>query len=1010
MFITDVAIKRPIFSIALSLIIIIVGLLSYMNLGLQQYPEVEEQVLIVETNYPGAAANIVESKVTTFLEDTLAGIPGLDYMESSSKTGSSHISLFLRPEVSLSDAASDVRERISQVVSDLPTEVDPPAVIKSSESKDPFIYLTLTSQTHPETDLTDYADRNLKGTFETIPGVGSAEIYGNAVTMQVRLDREKMKAYNVSVTDVINALEDNSREFPGGSIVKGKRYVNIVVDSGLNTPEEMGELVVRGDKGALIYLKDIASVTFDKDSRENEWLPRYNKKPAVFMGVKKRADGNVLSISHTIKDFILKMTPTLPQGMIVDVGYDFSMFIDASIKAVQKAIVESIVLVLLIVFLFLHSARATLIPLLTIPISLIGSFTFLYLFGCSINTITLLAMVLAIGLVVDDAIVVLENIHRHIEEGLAPMEAALKGSREVAFAVIVMTLTLSSVYAPIAFIQGLTGKLFAEFAVSLAGAVLISGLVALTLSPMMCSRLLRPKSLENKSRFSRFIEGIIEGLSKRYQASLQKGLARPKLLSSLLVLTLAGGSVLFYIMPSELAPQEDQSLIRAWVQGPEGATLESMTPYTYQMEELLSSAPEQASLWAVAQRSGIFGGIRLKPWNQRSRSQAAIIQDLRKKAKQIPGVDVSIFPMKGLLAGGQASIEIALKTTKSYEFLEAEADKLVKTLKQSPLFDSVSHGLYLGTPQLNVQIDRNKASLLGVKIRDLARALEVMLSGSNVTTFQREGKNYDVVVQSLEGHKRSMEDIGNFYVNAFQDTTSFDNIPLSSLITLKEIAIPGDLKHMNKMRSTVLNAELNPGYSLQEGLNAVNAVLQKQLSPSLQYEPVGNLRKFLQSKMDMYVMFVAALLFIYLVLAIQFDSLIDPLLIMATVPLSMVGGLLALYLAGGSLNIFSQIGLVTLVGLITKHGILIVDFANKERLKGLSVIDAIQKATLLRFRPILMTTGAMALGAIPLALATGAGAESRQQIGWVLVGGLLGGTFFTLYAVPFVYRLVKGRS
>jgi multidrug efflux pump len=1010
MFITDVAIKRPIFSIALSLIIIIVGLLSYMNLGLQQYPDVEEQVLIVETNYSGAAANIVESKITTFLEDTLAGIPGLDYMESSSNTGSSHINLFLRPEVSLSDAASDVRERISQVVSDLPEEADSPVVIKSSESKDPFMYLTLTSQTHPETDLTDYADRNLKGTFETIPGVGSADIYGNAVTMQVRLDREKMKAHNVSVTDVINALEDNSREFPGGSIVKGQRYVNIVVDSGLNTPEEMSELVVRGDKGSLIYLKDIASITFDKDSRENEWLPRYNKSPAVFMGIKKRADGNVLSISHTIKDFILQMAPSLPQGMKVDIGYDFSMFIDASIKAVQRAIVESIILVLLIVFFFLHSARATLIPLLTIPVSLIGSFVFLYLFGCSINTITLLAMVLAIGLVVDDAIVVLENIHRHIEEGLAPMDAALKGSREVAFAVIVMTLTLASVYAPIAFIQGLTGKLFAEFAVSLAGAVLISGVVALTLSPMMCSRLLKPKNLESRSRFSRFIEGVIEGLSKRYQASLQKGLARPKLLGSLLALTLIAGGILFYVMPSELAPQEDQSLIRAWVQGPKGATLELMTPYALQMEELLSSTPEQASLWAVAQRSGIWGGIRLKPWDQRSRSQTDIIQELRQKAKAIPGVDVSIFPMKGLLAGGQASIEMALKTTKSYEFLEAEADKLVKTLKQSPIFDSVSHGLYLGTPQLNVQIDRNKASLLGVKIKDLARALEVMLSGSSVTTFQKEGKNYDVVVQSVEGHKRSMEDIGNFYVNAFQDTPSLGNIPLSNLITLKEVAIPGDLKHMNKMRSTVLNAELNPGYSLQEGLNAVNAALQKQLSPSLHYEPVGNLRKFLQSKMDMYVMFAAALLFIYLVLAIQFDSLIDPLLIMVTVPLSMVGGLLALYLTDGTLNIFSQIGLVTLVGLITKHGILIVDFANKERLKGLSVTEAIQKATLLRFRPILMTTGAMALGAIPLALAMGAGAESRQQIGWVLVGGLLGGTFFTLYAVPFVYRLVKGRQ
>jgi len=1009
MFITDLSIKRPIFSIALSLIIIIIGVLSYRNLNLQQYPDAEEQVLIVDTKYPGAAASIIESKVTTPLESSLAGIPGLDYMESSSKTGQSHITLYFHPKTSLSDVASDVREHIAQITDTLPQGSKEPIVIKSSESKEPFMYVTLTSSIHSEGELYDYADRYLKDQLESIPGVADATIYGNPLTMKASLDREKMKAYNISVTDIIDALEGSSQAFPGGQIVKGKRYVNLIVDSGLNTPQELEKLVISGERDHIISLKDIATVSFDRDTRDDEWLPRYNKKPAVFIGVKKRSDGNVLSISAAVQEILAKNASSHPQGMVVEDGYNISLFIKASLKAVQRAILESIILVLLIIFLFLHSPRATLIPLMTIPISLIGSFAFLYLFHCSINTITLLAMVLAIGLVVDDAIVVLENIHRHIEEGLKPFEAAIKGSREVGFAVIAMTLTLASVYAPIAFIQGLTGKLFSEFAISLAGAVLISGVVALTLSPMMCSRLLPPKTKLKSNAFSDFIETIMNVLAHGYQASLKNLLMRPKLFlvgfSGVLLL----GLFLFYKIPSELAPQEDESLIQAWVQGPDGATIDSLIPYTIQIEDLLSSVPEHNNLWSDTQRTGIFAGIQLKPWSQRSRSQQEIIDSLRKVGRKTPGVKVSIFPKKTLLTGGQASVEVAINTTGSYEFLETEVEKLIASLKKSTCFESMEQTLSLGIPQLNIQVDRNKAALLGVKIKDAARALEVMLSGAAVSTFQKEGKIYDIILQSTERNKRSIEDIGNFYVNALHEDKKLEPVPLGNLITIKEIATPADLTHINKMRSSTLTADLAPSCNLSEAMSLVKTTMKEELSPSLQTEPIGKLRKFLESKADMYIIFLTSLLFIYLVLAIQFDSLIDPLLIMVTVPLSMMGALVALYFTGGTLNIFSQVGLITLVGLITKHGILIVDFANKQRHQGLSVVEAIQKATRLRFRPILMTTGAMVLGSIPLALATGAGAESRQQIGWVLVGGLLGGTLFTLYAVPFAYRLVKGK-
>lgn len=1023
MFITDLAIKRPVFSVALSLMIMIVGFLSYMNLSLQQYPDVEEPIFTVETVYSGAASPIIESRVTTILEDALSGISDLDYMESVSKTGQSQITLNFRGGTSVSVAASDIRERLSQVRSRLPKECKDPTVIKSRAGNDAFTFLMLTSPHHNELELYDYAVRNLKDAFESLPGVGGVILYGNEMTMQIRLDREKLKLYNLSVIDILQTLEESSLELPAGNIIKGDRHVNIIAETGLNTPQEMGEMVLSNAEGHVVHLKDVATISLDKDTGEFQWMPRFNKKPAVILAIKKTSEGNILAISEAVQKLLDNFKKTLPEGMHLEEGYNFSMFIDASIKAVKSTIFEAIFLVFLIILFFLHSPRAALIPLLTIPVSLIGSFAFLYMFHCSINTITLLAMVLAIGLVVDDAIVVLENIHRHIEEGLKPLDAAFQGAREVGFAVIAMTLTLASVYAPIAFVKGLTGKLFAEFAVALSGAVLISGVVALTLSPMMCSKLLRPKELEKKNRISTLIENFLESLETTYQKALHCALSFPKVLTGVLSFILAGGILLFYSVPSELAPQEDQGIIFAAVNGAEGATFESMTPYARKLEELFTAVPEHKGIFSVTERSGVFGGMTLAPWNQRKRSQTEIIDDLRKKSSTIAGEQISIFPMRGLLSGGQAGFQIAIKTTGSYADLEKDADKLVNKLKSSPCFESVSHDLSLGTPQINVQIDRNKAALLGLKIKDVARTLEVMLSGSRATTFEKEGRHYDVVIQAQESHKQSLGDVGDFYVkvdskggNNQEDKNKEKNkneikeelIPLSNLITIHEVAVPPTLKHLNKMKATTLNAQLASACPMDEGLTIFNAAAKEILPASLQAEPLGSLRKFMDSQGEMYLIFCAALLFIYLVLAIQFESLIDPLLILATVPLSMTGALLALYLTGGTLNIFSQVGLITLVGLITKHGILIVEFANKQRAQGLSVQEAVQKATILRLRPILMTTGAMVLGAIPLALATGAGAESRQPIGWVLVGGLLGGTFFTLFAIPFVYTIVKG--
>jgi len=935
MLISDTAIKRPVFSVALSLIIIIVGLLSYMNLSLQQYPDVEEPILTIQTFYPGASSTIVESKITTILEDALSGISSLDYMESSSKTGKSDITLYFRGGTVLSDAASDIRERLAQVGDALPDEADEPKVLKTSAAQDAFMYIMLISPQHDELALNDYAVRNLKSPFESLPGVGGVTIYGNDLTMQVRLDREKLKGYGLAVTDLLYTLEESSQIMPAGTIIKGKRHVSVIAEAGLNTPEEMGEMVVSTAQGHILHLKDVATITLGKDTGERQWMPRYNKKPAVFIAIKKASGGNILTISNTVKKLLESLKDDLPQGMELDVGYNFSMFIEASIKAVEVTIFEAIVLVLLIILFFLHSVRASLIPVLTIPVSLIGSFVFLYMFQCSLNTITLLAMVLAIGLVVDDAIVVLENIHRHIEEGLAPIDAAFKGAHEVGFAVIAMTLTLASVYAPIAFVQGLTGKLFAEFAVSLAGAVLISGLVALTLTPMMCSKLLRPKTQEKHNRLSKVIEGLIAHLESGYQRALRTVLSFPKVLCGLLLLVFVGGGYLFTRIPSELAPQEDQGIIFSAVEGEEGATFDSMAVYVPTLEDMLTSVPEYRGVFSVTERSGIFGGITLAPWGTRTRSQSDIIADLRQKAKKIAGAQVYVFPMKGLLTGGQAGLQMAFKTTGTYADLEKDMDKLVKKLKTSPCFDTVSHDLSLGTPQISVQIDRNKAALLGVKVIDVARTLEVMLSGDRSTTFEKDGRHYEVIVQAREEHKKDLSDLGNFYVKSTagaKDTE--DLIPLSNVISVKEIAVPSTLKHLNKMRAAILNAELVPSCRTEEALAILKTTVKEMMPPAIQTEPVGNLRKYMESQGEMYLIFCASLLFIYLVLAIQFESLLDPLLIMITVPLSMGGALLALYVTGGTLNVFSQVGLITLVGLITKHGILIVEFANKQRSHG----------------------------------------------------------------------------
>jgi multidrug efflux pump len=732
-------------------------------------------------------------------------------------------------------------------------------------------------------------------------------------------------------------------------------------------------------------------------------IARYQGRSAVAIGVVKQATANPLDVSRAVNEELPRIIAGLPEGMEVNVGYDSSVFIAHSIDNVFSSIGEAIVLVVLVIFLFLRSLRATLVPLVTIPVSLIGTFTMMYVFGFTINTLTLLAMVLAVGLVVDDAIVMLENISRYVERGMKPFEAALKGSKEIAFAIIAMTITLAAVYAPIGFQTGRTGRLFTEFALALAGAVLVSGFVALTLSPMMSSLLL--KHVERHGWFYRVTERGLEAMTRGYRWLLGFALT---IRAAVIMLMLIVGTIAFMLwrsLPSELSPIEDRGAIFAFMRGPEGSTLEYTNQYARRAEAIARANPNVSQVFVVVGFPVVNQAIsffRLPDWEERSTPQQAVVIQLLPQLLGIPGI--LAFPMN-LPSLGASPIErpvsFVLETSAPYQELQRAVDQLMARARTNPGLLNLDTDLQLNKPELRVQIDRDKAANLGVDPDVIGRTLETMLGGRQVTRFKMNGKQYDVMVQVADVDRSNPQDITAIYVR----TRSGEMIPLSTLVSVTETVAPRELNHFNKLRSATITATLAPGYTLGQAL----AFMQEEarsLPPNISNDLSGQSREFRTSTAGLYMTFLLALVFIYLVLAAQFESFIDPFIIMLTVPLSIAGALAALKLTGGTINVYSQIGLVTLIGLITKHGILIVEFANQLQEQGRTKVAAVVEAASLRLRPILMTTGAMVLGSIPLALAHGAGAESRQQIGWVIVGGLMVGTLFTLFVVPAAYTLL----
>ena len=1024
----EISIRRPVFATVLSLLILLVGAVSFNRLTVREYPKIDEPVVTVSVRYAGASAEVIESQVTKPLEDSIAGIDGVDVITSISRADQGQISVRFRLEKDSDSAAAEVRDRTSRVRNRLPQAIDEPVITKVEADAFPVIQIGFSSDSLTPLQINDLVNRIVKPRLQTVTGVADVRIFGERkYAMRVWLDTDKLASYRLTTQDVEDAIRRSNLELPAGRIESQQREFSVTSQTDLLKPAQFGEIVIKSVNGFSVKLRDVARI--HEGAADERTAFRLNGRRAVAVGVIRQATANPLDLSRGVREILPKLRADMPPDMLINIANDNSVFIDRSVKNVYRTIVEAIVLVALVIFVFLRTLRASIIPIITIPVSLIGTFALMALAGFSINTLTLLALVLAIGLVVDDAIVMLENIFRHIEEGMDPFSAGIKGAREIGFAIITMTATLVAVYAPLAFTPGRTGRLFVEFALALAGAVVVSGVVALTLTPMLCTQLLRHNPKPNW--FDSGMERVLTSVSERYGAALRWVVTtryQPLAASSIgervkafvlqarwivvavMLLSALAIALVFPTMKQELSPMEDRGVILANVNAPDGATLAYTDRYAQELEKIGQSFKEFDRIFAnvgnptVVQASVVY---RTVDWDERKRSTMEMARELQPKFNALPGV--TAFPITPPSLGQgfrERPLNFVIQTSDSYQNLNTVVRQMLEEIAKNPGIVSPDVDLRLNKPELRIEVERDKAADLGVSVEVVAKAVETLLGGRNVTRYKRDAEQYDVIVQTEASGRNTPENIDRIYVRGKNDTM----IPLSALVKVREDVSPRELNHFGQRRSVSITASLSADYSLREALTFMDQTAARVLKPGYSTDLNGTSREFKNSQGALAIVFVLALVFIFLVLAAQFESFVDPLVIMLSVPLSMIGALLALKWSGGSLNVYSQIGLITLVGLITKHGILIVEFTNQLRGQGMELVDALVKASSQRLRPILMTTGAMVLGAVPLAFADGAGAESRAQIGWVIVGGMSLGTLLTVFVVPTMYSLFARKA
>ncbi|STX29663.1 hydrophobic/amphiphilic exporter-1 (mainly G-bacteria), HAE1 family [Legionella beliardensis] len=1000
---SEFCIKRPVFTIVFSVLLIVIGLIYFHRLPIRHIPNIDKPTITVTTNFEGASPDLVEKDITIPIENSLASISGVDSIRSVSFLGKSRINIDLQLGVDINETINDIRNKMSALQNKLPLGSQAPTVTKNDADATPIMIIGFHDSEKNSLEITDYLERNIKPALQEIQGVGEVVFHGNRnYAVKIALDPIKMAARHITVAQIKKALIQQNIDVPSGQIKSKNRYYTVVTHARLKNAQKFAELVIAQRKHQLIRLSDVAKIKVGSQNDDN--LLRINSKPAVGLAILTQSNANPLEVAQALKKSLKQLQLSFPPTLKADIVFDATRFIHQSISKVYHTFFEAAIFVGLVVILFLGNLRAALIPIITIPICLISAFWPMSWLGFELNTLTLLAMVLAIGLVVDDAIVVLENCYRHLKAGLTPFAAAIKGSTEIGFAIIAMTITLAAVYAPIGFVKGFTGKLFFQFGATLAICVILSGIIALTLSPMMCSQLLR----HEENRYSQWLNELFTKLSEKYISSLKKIINKPPYLLAGILLGSLLGLLSYYSLPAELAPIEDQSYIIGPVASPTNASTQYTNHYTHELEAIYGAIPEKTVYLASIKPSTAFTLLQLQPWDKRSRSQKEITEELNEKMQQITGVNV--FPVSpnpfGHRGGNNNSqFSVTLLSNTSYLRLNEISNDIIKSLTELPELRQIKNNLALDSEQIDIEINRQLAADLEVNFADIAELLSTMLGGNNPANFNYEGQTYQVILQLKHAALRDVAIINKLYVQSERGKM----IPLSSLVNIKTTIGPDSLPHLNRLRAATISAELKPNAHLQNVIKETQKILQNKLPDDVQYRFTGQVKDYLESSSDSLYAFSLALLFIYLVLAAQFESFIDPLIVLFSVPLCLIGALIALYLTHQSLSIYSNIGMITLIGLITKHGIMITEFANQQIKQGTDKLTALLDSACVRLRPILMTTLAMLLGALPLALATGAGSESRRQLGIVIIGGMLFGTLFSLYVVPYTYFKLSRR-
>lgn len=1001
MHLTDIFIRRPVFATVLSLIILLVGARAYFSLPVRLYPKVDASVVTINVTYPGADAQLMEGFVTTPIENAIAGVDGIDYISSHSVPGGSEIAVHFNLGYDINTATSDINSKVSSARWKLPKEVNDPIIEKKDPNTMPTLYLAYYSDAMTPEQITDYLVRVVQPQMQTLPGVAQAEILGEReYAMRIWLDPKLMAAHGVSINDIHSALTASNLQSPAGTLKSASQAIYVKTFTDLVSSQQFNDLVIKSSDGTLTRMRDVGNAELGSKNTDFSFI--MNEKEAVGMSITAAPTANPLDVAKEVKKIMPMLEKSMPQGLIGKIVWDNSIYIQESIKEVKRTIIEAVLFVIAIIFIFICSWRILIIPVVTIPISLIGVFGIMLAMGYSLNTITLLSLVLAIGMVVDDAIVVSENIHRHITLGRSPYDAAIFGAREIMFAVISMTLTLAAVYAPIGFLTGLVGSLFKEFAFTLASAVIISGFIALTLSPMMCSKFMTKDALEEGC--AQYAHHKFEQLMNWYQRLLEKTLQYRKSVVIGMLTVFVASAVLFKFIPQELAPREDMGGIFTVISAPTSASLDYTEKYTKALSPIFNALPEKQQFFVINGMNGPNSAgsfVILKPWSQRNRTSDDIINELFPKLWAIPGV--LAFPVNPSMlpgaSGGRQPITMIIQSTGNYDELHTIIEKLTAAAHMNPMLINVDNDLKLDQTQINVNIDRNKAADMGISISDIGATINLALGEPTINRFSILGRSYDVIPQLQAEYRKQPETLNLLHLH----TKTGEMVPLSNIATMQETLQPQTLNHFQQQRSATLTASMVPGYSLGEALKYLQKVSKQIVPKTMQINYAGESRQYMQTSGTMETTFLFALVFIFLVLAAQFESFRDPFIVLFSVPLSFFGALVAIILTRGTLNIFSQIGIVTLIGLISKHGILMVEFANQLQASGKSVREAIVEAASIRLRPILMTTSAMILGALPLAIAHGAGAVSRRQIGWVIIGGMTIGTLFTLFVVPTMY-------